>query len=135
MLEAARAAVEAGIAAARERDLRVAVIVVDHSFTPVFLARLDGAFPSSVAIAQAKATTALNFGSSSATMAERVSAENKVALSMVDPRLMFVGGGAPILAGGSVVAAVGVSGASEEADAALAEVAALAAHEVLAAGG
>jgi uncharacterized protein GlcG (DUF336 family) len=133
ILEAARAAVEAGMSAARERGVRVAVIVIDHSFTPVFLARSDGAFPSSVVIAQAKASTALNFGSPSATMAARVSAENKVALSMVDRRLMFVGGGVPIRSAGAVVAAVGVSGAREEDDAALAEQAAAVAEDVLAA--
>jgi uncharacterized protein GlcG (DUF336 family) len=49
-------------------------------------------------------------------MGSRIKPENRAALSSVEPRLMFVGGGRPAHLGGATVAAVGVSGASEVQD-------------------
>ena len=43
-LERARAAVDAGIAAAGERGIRVAVVVLDQTFTLAAAERIDGAF-------------------------------------------------------------------------------------------
>lgn len=127
-LEAARAAVTA----AGSRDVRIAVVVLDSTFTEVAVLRMDRAFPSTVRVARAKAHTALNFGVSSSTMAERVTPENKAALSTVDPRLMFVGGGVPIRSGDRLVGGLGVSGGSEVDDVAIAEVAATSAAHLLA---
>ena len=49
-------------------------------------------------------------------MAERVKPENKQALQAVEPDLMFVGGGVPIIVDGVIIGAVGVSGGSEDDD-------------------
>lgn len=131
--EIARAAIDAGLLAAEAQGLRVSIVVIDNTFTPVCLSRMDGAFPSSVAVAIAKASTAVNFGKPSNVLANDIAAENKAALSLVDGRLMFVGGGVPIVAAsGTVIAAAGVSGASEAADVAIAEATAAAAQRLLA---
>jgi len=115
-LERARAAVDAGIAAAGERGIRVAVVVLDQTFTLAAAERIDGAFASTVAVAQAKAYTSVNFGQPTKAMAERVKPENKQALQAVVPAMMFVGGGVPIVIDGVVAGAVGVSGGSEADD-------------------
>lgn len=127
-LVAARAAVDA----AGKRDVRIAVVILDSTFTEVAVLRMDGAFASTVRVARAKAHTALNFGVASSAMAERVAPENKVALSTVEPRLMFVGGGIPLRSGDRVVGALGVSGASEADDVAVAEAAVTAIADLLA---
>lgn len=101
---------------AEENGLRVCVVVLDPTFTPVALARRDGAFPSTVPVATAKAHTALNFGAPTHALRERIVADNQRALASVEPRLMFVGGGLPIVRDGRVIGAVGVSGGSEDQD-------------------
>jgi uncharacterized protein GlcG (DUF336 family) len=118
-LEAARAAV----AAAEGRDMRIAVVILDYTFTDVAVLRMDGAFASTVRVARAKAHTAVNFGTPTSAIAERVTPENKVALSTVEPRLMFVGGGVPLRSGDQLVGGLGVSGGSEADDVAVAEAA------------
>lgn len=133
-VDIALAAAQATIAEARARGLRVAVVVLDASFTEAAVLRLDGAFPSTVAVARAKAHTSLNFGQPSSKMAEAVTPENKAALVSVDPRMMIVGGAVPLRADADLVGALGVSGASEADDSALAEVGAAVAASLLAGG-
>ncbi len=125
-LSAAVAAVEAGMALARELGVAVAAVVLDRSITPVALQRADGAYPSTVAVATAKAHTAFNFGAPTAALAEKIVAENMAALRAVVPQLMFVAGGVPVRAHGELLGAVGVSGASADQDRQCAEAAAAA---------
>ncbi len=132
VLAAAVAGIEAGVAHACELGVKVAVIVLDHTFTPVSLQRIDGTYPSAVDVARAKAHTALNFGAPTAALAERIVAENRAALQAVVPQLMFVAGGLPIRDGDRLVAAVGVSGASADQDRECAEAAASAMSAALA---
>lgn len=126
-LEAAQAA----LTVAESLDARIAVVVLDSTFTEAAVLRMDEAFPTAVRVAQAKARTALNFGAPSSTMAERVSAENKAALVAVEPGLMFVGGGVPIRSGDRLVGGLGVSGSTEANDVAIAEAAATAVAHLL----
>ncbi len=129
-LQQAQAAVDAGVATARQRGIRVSVVVLDATFTLSAAQRLDGAYRSTVAVAQAKAHTALNFGQPTSVMAERIKPENKQALQAVAPELMFVGGGVPIVVDGMTIGAVGVSGGSESDDHACASAGAAAAQHV-----
>lgn len=115
-LSAAVAGVEAGLAHARELGVKVAVVVLDRSLTPAALQRLDGAYPSTVAVATAKAHTAFNFGVPTAVMADKVLPENKAALQGVVPELMIVAGGVPVKVGDELLGSVGVSGASSQQD-------------------
>jgi uncharacterized protein GlcG (DUF336 family) len=105
----------------------VAVVVLDTSFTLASAQRLDGAYRSAVPVAQAKAHTALNFGVPTHALAERIKPENKQALQAVEPNLMFVGGGVPIVVDGTTIGAIGVSGGTEDDDVACATAAATAA--------
>jgi uncharacterized protein GlcG (DUF336 family) len=123
-LAAANAAVEAGIARAREVQVRVSVVVLDRTMTPVSMQRMDGSYPSSVEVARAKANTALNFGAPTAVLAERIVPVNQAALASVVPQLMFIAGGVPIRANGELLGSVGVSGASADQDRDCAEAAA-----------
>jgi uncharacterized protein GlcG (DUF336 family) len=125
-LSAAVAAVAAGVAHASELGVRVAVIVLDRTTTPVALQRMDGAYLSTVDVAKAKAHTAVNFGAPTSALAGTILPENKAALQAVVPQLMFVAGGVPVRAGGELLGAVGVSGASADQDRACAEAAAVA---------
>lgn len=129
-LPRAQAAVDAGIAEARERGIRVAVVVLDATFTLAAAQRLDGAYRSSVAVAQAKAHTALNFRTPTSALVERIKSENKQALQAVDSDLIFVGGGVPVVVDGVTIGAVGVSGGSEDEDIACATAGAAAAAAV-----
>jgi uncharacterized protein GlcG (DUF336 family) len=122
-LEAAQRAVEAGLAYARERDLRMTVVVLDVAGLPAASARMDGARTISWDIALAKANTALRFQASTADLKERVKPENKVAIGALAPSIAFLGGGLPVARDGVVVGAIGASGASEDEDVECAEAA------------
>ena len=116
-LEAAQRAVEAGLAYARERELKMTIAVVDVTGTVSAAARIDGARTITYEIALAKANTALAFQAPTADLKERVKPENKVAIGQLSSRpIAFLGGGVPILRGGEVAGAIGASGGSEEQD-------------------
>ncbi len=118
-LEEALAAAAIGVEAATAESISVGIVVLDQRFVVLAAVRMENAYPSTVPVATGKAHTALNFGVPSAAIAAKVAAENKVALTLAEPRLLFVGGGEPVMRDGVVVGAVGVSGASEEMDCAI----------------
>jgi len=119
-LEPALAAARVGVERAGAQGLRVAIVVLDARFVTVVSLVMDGAYASAPRVAEAKAFTALNFGRPSAATKESVAPENRAALAALEPRLFFAGGGEPVLEAGQAVGAVGVSGATEAEDAALA---------------
>ena len=119
--EAALRAVVAGASWAAANGLRVGIVVLDPSFTPVSALTMDGAYPSVFEVARAKARTALNFRASTAALAASIKPESQRALADVVPGLMFIGGGMPIHGRSSVLGAVGVSGGSADQDAACAQ--------------
>lgn len=96
--------------AAGRLDVRMGVVVLDTSFSVVASMRMDDAYPSAFALARAKAWTALNFGTSTATMADRVDPARGAMIASAEPNLLFLGGGDVLVRGGVVVGAVGVSG-------------------------
>jgi uncharacterized protein GlcG (DUF336 family) len=127
-LETAQRAVAAGLGYARERDLRMTVLVMDVTGTVCAAARMDDSRTITYAIALAKANTAREFQSSTADLAARVKPENKIAIGQLAPNIAFLGGGQPIVRDGAVVGAIGTSGGNEQqdiecADAALAAIA------------
>lgn len=122
-LDLARHAIEAGLAYARERDLRVTLVVMDATGTVCAAARMDGSRPITYAIAVAKANTARVFETSTAVLAGRVKPENKIAIGQLGTDIAFLGGGLPLLRDGAVIGALGASGATEEQDIECADVA------------
>ena len=122
-LELAQGAVAAGIEFARERELRMSVVVMDVTGTVCAAARMDRSRPITYQIAVAKANTARLFETSTAVLAGRVKPENKIAIGQIGTDIAFLGGGVPIVRDGRVIGAIGASGATEPQDVECAEVA------------
>lgn len=121
---AASKACDAAAEHASALGIKVTIVVLDRTFNVAASLRMDGAYASAFTVGRAKAWTALNFQTSSATMAERVAPGNKSALSAIEPNLLFMGGGELIAVDGEVLGAVGVSGGSEAQDIEIASTAA-----------
>ena len=115
-LERAQRAVEAGLAYAREHDLRMTFVVLDHTTEPVAAARMDGARLGTWDIAVAKANTAFRFQSPTIDLKDRIVPENKAAIQALMTRIVFLGGGVPILDAGVPIGAIGTSGGVEDQD-------------------
>ena len=122
-LELARRAVDAGLAYAREGDLRMTLVVMDVTGTVCAAARMDRSRPITYTIAVAKANTARVFETSTAVLAGRVKPENKIAIGQIGTDIAFLGGGVPLVRDGVVIGAVGASGGTEDQDIECAEVA------------
>jgi uncharacterized protein GlcG (DUF336 family) len=106
-LTAARAALES----CRKSGYQVGVAVVDRAgVTQVFL-RDRFAGPHTVGIAIDKAWTAASFRIPTADLAVQTQAGQSMSGLRSQPRVMAIGGGQPIQAGGSALGAIGVSGA------------------------
>ena len=125
-LDDARRYADAAIATAHAQDLRVAVAVVDEAGLLLQLDRMDGALLMGPDVAHAKAVTALNFQRPTSSVAELARANPDLVRSLqqaVGFAIMAAGGGLPISRDGTVVGAIGVSGASAEQDEGLARAA------------
>lgn len=113
-LEQARACIERGVERAQELGFRVAIAVVDEAGHLVACDRMDGALWVTPEIARAKANAAAGFRASTLDLEERFTrrmlfADNVATLGAWP--FVFGKGGVPIVEGGRVVGAVGVSGA------------------------
>ena len=113
------------VRAALERDgLGAAVAVVDAHGELVAFLRTDGCRLPSATIAVNKAYTAAREQTESASLGEASRREGFPMTNFGELRYVSWGGGVPLLAGGRVVGAVGVSGLPEEVDMELARAAA-----------
>jgi uncharacterized protein GlcG (DUF336 family) len=110
MVQAAHMAT-AAIRACAVRGYRVGASVVDSAGQARAMLSADGADGSHVFVAMRKAEVAVTFGRSSAQVAEAV-ARDPAMLSRVTQAMFVEGGAVPILRGGRVVGALGVSGAA-----------------------
>jgi uncharacterized protein GlcG (DUF336 family) len=113
-LEQARACIARGVSKARELGFEVAIAVVDEGGHLVACDRMDGALWVTPEIARAKANAAAGFRASTLDLEERFTkrmlfADNVATLG--DYALVFGRGGVPVVDGGRVIGAVGVSGA------------------------
>lgn len=121
--EAALALAEATLAECRDRGYQTAVAVVDRFGTLQVFLRDRFAGPHTVETAQRKAWTAASFRTDTLTMAENTRAGEAQSGIRFVPGVLMAGGGVPVESAGSIVAAVGVSGApGGEADDACARV-------------
>lgn len=113
-LEAAKRVVAAAEAEAKRNNWAVAIAVVDDGGQLVLFQKLDGAKLIAIDIAQQKARTAVYFQGPTKDLEESV-AGGRTALLAIDG-LMPLQGGVPIIVGGQVIGAVGVSGVTSEQD-------------------
>jgi glc operon protein GlcG len=113
-LEQARECIRRGIAKARELNFNVGVAVVDEAGHLVACERMDGALWVVPDIARAKANASAAFRATTLDLEERFSTRmlfaNNVA-TLGSDQFVFGKGGVPIVEGGRIVGAVGVSGA------------------------
>lgn len=120
--ELARRILDASVEkAAGEYGRPICVSVCDETGLLMAFFRMDGAPLRTISIAQQKAYTALRMGSTTQAFLERLRREQVEMSYFGDPGFTALPGGAPILAGGRIVGAVGVSGLKPVEDQALAD--------------
>ncbi len=109
--EAARTAIDAAEAKAREIGVAMAIAVVDESGTLKAFSRMDGAPLLSVDIAKDKAYTAVAFGIPTDQWFDFIKNDPPLLHGITKtPRLVVFGGGYPLKAGEQVIGGIGVSG-------------------------
>lgn len=113
-LEAAQHVAAAARAEAQKNGWNLVICVVDDGGYPIYLERMDGAQLGSVQIAQDKARTAVLFKRPSKALEEAVAGGRTVVMKLAGATP--VEGGVPIMAGGQLIGAIGVSGASSSQD-------------------
>jgi glc operon protein GlcG len=124
-LDGARQLIAAAEAKAKADGAGGAIVVVDAGGLVLAAIRLDGTFPAAVDVATGKARTAALFRRPTKFFEDVVN-QGRVAMTDVAAVTSFtpLQGGVPIVAGGEVVGAIGVSGAKSAAnDAEIAEAA------------
>lgn len=109
--ETAQAAAQAALAHCRRAGHQVAVAVVDRAGLVQVLLRDRFAGAHTLEIAPQKAWTAASFRMPTAALAAETQAGRPMSGIRATPRVMAIGGGQVIEAGGAVLGAIGVSGA------------------------
>jgi glc operon protein GlcG len=117
-LEGARAVLVAAERRAEEIACPMNIAVVDDGAHLLFFERMDGAKPSSIAIALVKAQTAAMRRSPTgpAMAGDQVNLPLVLGLTAASPHQTPIRGGVPLLVDGQVVGAIGVSAGSEDQD-------------------
>jgi uncharacterized protein GlcG (DUF336 family) len=113
-LDQARTCIARGIEEADRLGFKVAIAVVDAAGHLMACERMDGALWVTPEIARAKANAAAGFHATTLDLEERFTrrmlfADNVATLGGYE--FVFGKGGVPVVAGGTIVGAVGVSGA------------------------
>ena len=119
-IAAAKKAMAAAEAEATKNNWGVAIAIVDSGANLVMLHRLDNAQLSSVRIAEQKARTAAEFRRPTKVFEDAV-AGGGVGLRVLTFGASVAEGGVPIVSGGKVVGAIGVSGVQSHQDAQVAQ--------------
>jgi uncharacterized protein GlcG (DUF336 family) len=119
-IDAAKKAMAAAEAEATRNNWGVAIAIVDSGGNLVMLHRLDNAQLSAARIAEAKARTAVEFRRPTKALEDAV-AGGGVGLRVLTFGASVAEGGVPIVAGGSIVGGIGVSGVASHQDAQVAQ--------------
>jgi glc operon protein GlcG len=115
-LDAARKVAAAAEAEAKKNSWAVAIAVVDDGGHLVVFNRIDGAKLGVADIAIRKARTAVYFQGETKGLEEEVGKNGRTPLLAIEG-FMPLEGGVPLMVGGQLVGAVGVSGATGQQDA------------------
>jgi uncharacterized protein GlcG (DUF336 family) len=119
-IDAAKKVMAAAEAEATKNNWGIAIAIVDSGGNLVMLHRLDNAQLSAARIAEAKARTAVEFRRPTKALEDAV-AGGGVGLRVLTFGASVAEGGVPIIAGGKVVGAIGVSGVASHQDAQVAD--------------
>lgn len=114
-LAAAKTMAAAAEAEATRNGWNLVIVIVDDGGNLLYLQRMDGTQLGSLAIAQAKARTALLYRRPTKDFADRMTAGSNATLAM--PEVMPLEGGLPIVVNGQVIGAIAASGATGAQDA------------------
>jgi len=115
-IAAAKKVMAAAEAEATTNKWGVSIAIVDSGGNLLMLHRLDNAQLSSVRLAEAKARTAVEFRRPTKALEDAV-AGGGVGLRVLTFGACVAEGGVPIVAGGKIVGAIGVSGVASHQDA------------------
>ena len=113
-LETAQTLIDRATAAASARGFRMAFAIVEPSGALVAFGRMDDTQYGSIAVAQAKARSAALYRTATSVSEERLTGGRTALLALEG--MVPVAGGVPIVFGGRVIGAIGVSGASSAQD-------------------
>ena len=111
-IDGAKAVAAAAAAEARDHHEGGAIAVVDDGGNLMYLERLDGTFAAGARISIGKARTAALFKKPTAAFEDVIKGGRTAMVALDD--FTPLQGGVPIVSGGVVVGAVGVSGASNQ---------------------
>ncbi|MER5326276.1 GlcG/HbpS family heme-binding protein [Streptosporangium roseum] len=117
MMESAQQVVDTVTAAAQDRGHAVSVAVVDTAGHLVAFRRMDGALVGPVEVSIKKARTAALFGIDSGALGQGARPGGAIyTLEHTNGGLISFGGGVPLREAGQTFGAIGVAGATVEAD-------------------
>ena len=115
-LDNAKKVAAASAAEARKNNWPVVIAVVDTHGELVYLERLDNTQVASIRIAEGKARTAARFKRPSKALQDAFAGGGAGLRILALEGAVAVEGGTPIVVGGNIVGAVGVSGVTSEQD-------------------
>jgi uncharacterized protein GlcG (DUF336 family) len=115
-LEDAKVVMAAAETEARANGWPMAIAIVDGGGHLVLFQRFDHTGIGSVAVAQRKAASAALFRRPTKVFEDALAGPNGIRLLSISPDLVAVEGGIPLVAGGAIVGAIGVSGMQSHQD-------------------
>lgn len=118
-LEAATKIATAAEAEARKNNWNVVIVIVDDGGHLVLLRRMDGTQTGSIDVAIGKAKTSAAFKRPTKVFDDL--AKTRPSITTIAADAVLLEGGVPIMVGGQLVGAVGVSGVTSQQDAQIAE--------------
>jgi glc operon protein GlcG len=120
-LQTAKKAMAAAELEAAKNSWAVAIAIVDSGGQLVMLHRLDDVQHASIRIAQGKARTALEFRRDTKALEEAIARGGAGLRLLAVDGVTPLEGGVPIVAGGKIIGAIGVSGVASSQDAQIAQ--------------
>ena len=120
-LERAKAVMEAAEAEARANDWPMVIAIVDSGGQLTMLHRVDHAQHGSIVIAQEKARCAVDFKRPTKAFEDAVAQGGFNLRVLATPGMLPLEGGVPLIAGGTIIGAIGVSGMRSNQDGQVAE--------------
>jgi uncharacterized protein GlcG (DUF336 family) len=118
-LERAKQVAAAAAAEAKKRNWKMCIAIVNTSGDLVYFEKLDETMIGSVAISQAKAKSAALFRRPTKTFFDAMEAGHPFVSTL--PGVVAADGGLPIIEGGKVIGAIGLSGGTGAQDAVIAK--------------
>lgn len=107
-LDAAKKIAAAAEAEAKKNNWNVVIAIVDDGANLVYLQKMDGTQIGSLAVAQEKAMAAVRYKRPTKVQEDTLVGGRQAVLKL--PGYMPVEGGVPLMAGGELIGAIGVSG-------------------------